>query len=256
MSLKGKKVYMTGGTGGLGRPLTILLEEAGSEVIWHDREKDGDLAGNLDTLCEKLAAESPPDILINLAGVNMLDWCENQDSDLILNVNLHAPIRLTQAVLPAMKKRGTGQIVNVGSMTGLIPLPYYSCYVASKAGLKGFNDALRRELWGSGITLTHIAPRAVKTAMNEGAIARFNEYAHIHTDDAEKIATRIFRAIEKGEKDVRIGWPEKFYAFMSFILPGIIDRGLENHRKAGLNILNLQYPPSKKEKNNEKNMAA
>ena len=71
----------------------------------------------------------------------MLDWCENQNAEQIIGINLLAPVRLIQAVLPGMKKRGSGHIVNVGSMTGLIPLPYYSCYVATKAGLKGFNDA-------------------------------------------------------------------------------------------------------------------
>lgn len=252
MRLKGRTVYITGGTGGLGRPVVRLLEKEGAIVHLHDRSKDGDLAENIDAFCKRLAA-NPPDILVNMAGINELDWCENQNAEEIIRINLLAPVRLIQAVLPGMKKRGSGHIVNVGSMTGLIPLPYYSCYVATKAGLKGFNDALRRELYDSGIVLTHIAPRAVQTNMNEGAIADFNRQTHVYVDKADKIAARILRAILTQEKDVRIGWPERLYAFVSFLLPGVIDKGLEAHRVAGSEVI-TEY--KNKEKKDEENTAA
>ncbi|NCC23006.1 MAG: SDR family NAD(P)-dependent oxidoreductase [Alphaproteobacteria bacterium] len=252
MLLEGKTIYMTGGSGGLGQPLANLLSQAGAELTQHDRKKDGDLAGDIAPLCRRLGKE-PPDILINLAGINRLGWCETQDPEAMLRVNLHAPIRLAQAVLPGMKARGSGQIVNIGSMTGLVPLPYYSVYVASKAGLKGFNDSLRRELYGTGIALTHIAPRAVQTSMNEGDIAEFNRRTHIYVDKADKIAARILRAIERKEKDVRIGLPENFFAFMSFAFPGVVDKGLEDYRKAGRAIFTEQNP---KEERHEKELAA
>ncbi|MCB9989812.1 MAG: SDR family NAD(P)-dependent oxidoreductase [Rhodospirillales bacterium] len=257
MPLKGKTIFITGASGGLGRPLVKLLKEAGANVTEHDLERDGDLVMNLDKVCSTLA-QDVPDILINLAGVNALDWCEDQNLDLLLDVNLRAPMHMTQAILPAMKQRGSGHIVNIGSMTGLIPLPYYSGYVASKAGLKGFTDALRRELWDSGIAFTHISPRAIRTPMNEGAIADFNKRTHIYLDEPEKIAARIFKAIVKKEKDVRIGFPERFFAVMSFLFPGVVDKGLENYRKAGREILKQpkQTHKTKEEIKNDKSMAA
>lgn len=257
MQLKGKRVYITGATGGLGKPLVVLLEREGAIVVSHDRQKDGDLAGNIDQLCARLAANTP-DILINLAGINELDWCENQNADKILAVNLHAPIKLIQAVLPSMKRRGYGHIVNVGSMTGFVPLPYYSAYVASKAGLKGFTDALRRELFDTDITISHIAPRAVQTSMNDGDIAEFNYKTHIYVDKADKIARRIMRAIVKQENDVRIGIPERFFAFMSFMFPSVVDRGLAKYRQAGREVFSKQSQTtlSNEEIYNEKDLAA
>ena len=255
MQLKGKTIYTTGATGGLGKPLVKLLEREGAIVITHDRIKDGDLAGNIDQLCARLSVNAP-DILINLAGVNELDWCENQNADKMLAVNLRAPIKLIQTVLPAMKKRGHGHIVNIGSMTGFIPLPYYSSYVASKAGLKGFTDALRRELFDTNIAITHIAPRAVQTSMNEGDIADFNNKTHIYVDKADKIAARILRAIIKQEKDVRIGLPERFFAFMSFMFPSVVDKGLKKYRQAGREVFLTHSQTTKEETYNEKDMAA
>ena len=257
MQLEGKTIYITGATGGLGKPLVGLLEREGAIVVAHDRKRDGDLAGNIDQLCSRLSVNTP-DILINLAGINHLDWCENQDADKILAVNLRAPIKSIQAVLPAMKKRGYGHIVNIGSMTGFIPLPYYSSYVASKAGLKGFTDSLRRELYDADVAITHIAPRAVQTSMNEGDIADFNNKTHIYVDKADKIAARILRAIIKQEKDVRIGMPERFFAFMSFMFPSVVDKGLEKYRQAGREVFSKQshLNLSKEETYDEKNMAA
>ncbi|MCD8497065.1 MAG: SDR family oxidoreductase [Alphaproteobacteria bacterium] len=147
MPLKEKTVYITGGTGGIGAPLVQHLIDAGALVTAYDIEKEGDLVANIDKTCNHLQ-HNTPDILINMAGYNVLDYCENQNLDAIVALNMMVPMRLTQAVLTGMKARNSGRIVNIGSMTALIPLPHLTGYVAAKAGLKGFNDALRRELGG------------------------------------------------------------------------------------------------------------
>ena len=263
MQLKDKKVVLTGGLGGIGQALAKKLREAGAEVLIIDRAPgdnvlQADLGDDkaLDDVCARLAHE-PVDILINLAGLMYFGHLQDQDPGHIgamMRINLEVPVRLAQAVLPGMKARGSGQIVNIGSMTGLVPLPYYGCYVATKAGLKGFSDSLRRELWGQNIAVTHISPRAVRTGMNGGAIAVFNERTHISLDEPDKIAERMFRAIVRKEKDVRIGLPENFYAVMSFLFPGIVDRGLETHRRIGREVL-AQFN-DRKEAPAQKSMAA
>ncbi|MCB1562922.1 MAG: SDR family NAD(P)-dependent oxidoreductase [Alphaproteobacteria bacterium] len=235
--LAGKIIYITGGTGGIGVPLVRMLREAGTQVELYERERDGDLSEHLDGLCEKLR-NLKPDILINMAGFNDLNYAEDQDYEAILHLNLIAPMRLTQAVLPAMKARKNGQIINIGSMTALIPLPHLTGYVAAKAGLKGFNDALRRELGGTGITVTHIVPRAVKTAMNSGVKAEVNARTKVRYDDPEKIAARIFKAILEHKTEIRFGWPERFFAFLNTNFPLIIDGGLQKNREIGEDVLN------------------
>ena len=239
MSLKDKTVFITGGTGGIGVPLVELLRAQGAIVVVYDRARLGNLHETLDATCQMLH-EHTPDILINMAGLNDFNRAEDQDYTLLLTLNLLVPMRLSQAVLPAMRWRGNGQIVNVGSMTGLIPLPHFSGYVAAKSGLKGFSDALRREVIHDGIAITHIAPRAVKTAMNKGNAGLLNQRTKTREDDPQKVALRIVRAIERRETDVRIGWPERAFAILNALFPALIDKGLHKNLMLGEDILALE----------------
>lgn len=232
MPLKGKTVYITGGTGGIGTPLVAHLQNAGAVVTAHDYNKEGDLVTGLNKICAQLQ-ENTPDILINMAGYNVLDYCENQNLQAIVDLNMMVPMRLSQAVLPNMKARNSGQIINMGSMTALIPLPHLTGYVAAKAGLKGFNDSLRRELGGTNIKLTYISPRAVKTPMNSGVKAEVNERTNVNYDDPEDVARWIFKAIRDQKPDVRFGWPERLFAFIHANFPRVIDQGLHKNRIIG-----------------------
>ncbi len=241
MLLKGKTVFITGGTGGIGVPLVQILKKAGAIVTVYDRNKDGDLVSNIDKICARLANDTP-DILINMAGYNDFNYCENQDLKAIVDLNMMAPLRLIQAVLPAMKRRNSGHIVNVGSMTALIPLPHLTGYVSAKAGLKAFTDSLRRELGGTDIAVTHIVPRAVKTAMNTGLRAEINTRTHVTYDNPLIIAQRIFKAIEMKKKEVRFGFPERLFAFINAVCPSIIDSGLKKNRLIGEELLNSIQP--------------
>lgn len=255
MPLKGKTVYITGGTGGIGIPLVQLLEQAGAFVTAHDFAKEGDLVLGCDKICAQLRSDTP-DILINMAGYNVLDYFENQDLQAIVDLNMMVPMRLTQAVLPAMKTRGHGQIINMGSMTALIPLPHLTGYVAAKAGLKGFNDSLRRELGGTNIKLSYISPRAVKTPMNSGIKAEVNELTNVNYDAPQDVAQRIFKAIINQKADTRMGFSERFFAFMHANFPFVIDKGLQKNREIGEQALDKysasKHTDMKQETTNEK----
>lgn len=246
MRLNGKTVYITGGTGGIGAPLVTMLKEAGALVSVYSRDKQGDLALNIDALC-KLLDKNTPDILINMAGFNDFNYAEDQDYEAIHKLNLLVPMKLCQAVLPSMKERNSGQIINIGSMTALIPLPHLTGYASAKAGLKAFTDALRRELSGTAIKVTHIVPRAVRTNMNTGTRAEINERTNVHHDDPVKVAARILKAIENEEREVRFGWPERFFAFLNAVFPRIIDQGLQKNRKIGEEILDAEKNKKLKE---------
>jgi short-subunit dehydrogenase len=236
MLLEGKDVFLTGATGGIGKPLVAILKERGAHVRSYDRASQGDLMERIDTTCKALREETP-DILINLAGINDFGHAEDQDYDALLTLNLLVPMRLCQAVLPAMRQRNHGQIVNIGSMVGLIPLPHMTGYAAAKSGLKGYSDSLRRELCGTSITVSHIAPRAVSTGMNSGKLGMLNRQTKTSEDRPRDVARRIANAIELDAPDFRIGWPERLFAILNALAPSVIDNGLRKNSQIGEEIL-------------------
>lgn len=240
MSLKGKSAFITGASGGIGNPLIKRLESAGVQIDTYDQEKSGDLVCNLASVVDELKHDTP-DILINLAGVNQFAGCEAQNYQRLVDLNLIVPMVLAQAVLPGMRKKGTGYIVNIGSMVAEIPMPYLTGYVASKAGLKGFSDALRREIAGQGITVTHINPRAVRTNMNHGAMATFNEMTRTPEDSPEWVAEQIFQAIRNGASRKSLGRQERFFALINALFPGIVDIAMRKQRQVAEQVL---FPPN------------
>ena len=102
------------------------------------------------------------DILFNNAGYGCMDWLETlapaADIDSQINVNLRGLIQVTRAVLPSMLARRAGTIINMSSVAGLIAAPMYSIYAATKYGVRGFTEALRRELGPFGIRVSGIYP--------------------------------------------------------------------------------------------------
>jgi len=120
---------------------------------------------------------------------------------------------------------------------GGIAAPLFATYSASKAGLRGFSEALRREMAGHGVTVTHVNPRAVATAMNDGVIAEFNKRTSTREDPPAQVAMRIYKAMLYDEKEVNIGLPERFYLKLNALLPLLIDDALIANRHIGENIL-------------------
>lgn len=239
MSLSGKHVVLTGGQGGIGKELASHLRGMGADVTIVDRNAGEDTlqcnladTAELDSLCSKLASQQV-DILINLAGLMYFGHFTAQEAahlNTMLSVNLEAPIRLAQAVIPGMLERGDGQIINVGSVFGALAFPHFTVYSATKAGLKGFSEALRREYAGKGISVTHIAPRAVRTPLNNAMIAELHQRTHVVNDEPEKVAGIIAEAIVNKRKNVTIGQPESFFTRLNALLPGLVDRALIGKR--------------------------
>ncbi len=246
MPLKHKSVVVTGGAGGMGALIAANLIERGAHVTVIDRVESVPFAadyirGDLSTAegVAKVAAEllnRPVDVLVNLAGVQFFGPFEAQDPAAVVNgymVNLVAPVLLAQAVLPGMRAANKGQIVNIGSVFGAINFAHFVTYSSAKAGLRGFSEALRREVAGTEITVTHIAPRAVRTPLNSAKVMQFAELTKMAMDAPELVAKRICAAIDGRERDVVIGFPEKLFVRVNALLPGVVDRALAaNDRKA------------------------
>lgn len=238
MRLDGQTVVLTGAAGGIGRLLSRELKAAGAILVGVDRticeQCDDTLLADLSSK-EGLAklsatlADRPVDILVNLAGMQYFGPFEEQDIANIWMgyvVNLIAPATLARSVLPAMQIRGRGQIVNIGSVMGAVNYPHFATYSSSKCGLRGFSEALRRELGKSRIAITHIAPRAVQTAFNDARVNRFFEVSKMQADDPAVVARRIAAAIIARRKEVTIGVAEQFYTKLNGAFPRVVDAGL------------------------------
>lgn len=236
--LDGKRIAMTGAAGGLGAPVARLLRAAGGHIVGIDRadcpacnetlladlSDDDALAGLSDNL-----SRNPPDILVNIAGIMRFGLHEDQPVDALTacyRVNLLVPAVLARAVAGPMRARGSGQIVNIGSVLGAIPYPWFAAYSSSKAGLAALSQGLRRELAGSGVCVTHINPRAARTPFNNAQVNRFLEITGMKADAPEWVARRIAEAILARRETVSIGAMERIYAALNALAPRLIDRGM------------------------------
>ena len=253
MAIKGKRVVLTGAAGGMGRLLAAELMTQSAKLAMVDANAEAlhqavaemqgahPVAGNLSTAegC-RIAAEAclqalgGIDLLINLAGINSFAAYEDEDPnriELMMHVNLLAPMWLTRAFLPSMLEQNTGRIVNVGSIFGSIGFAYFTTYSASKFALRGFSEALRRELADTGVKVTYIAPRAVKTAMNHGPIMQMNEATKTNMDAPEDVVKKIIAAIHHDRKDIYFGFPESLFVRINAIFPRLVDKVLTGQNR-------------------------
>ena len=144
-------------------------------------------------------------------------------------VNLVAPARLAQAVLPGMKARKHGQIANVGSIFGSINFAHFASYSSAKAGMRALSQSLRRELAGTGVGVTYVAPRAVATPFNSAKVDEYARLTGMAVDDPDAIADRIVAAIRSDRRDVYLGFPESLFVRLNALAPGLIDGALKSN---------------------------
>ncbi len=236
MRLEGRRIAVTGGSGGIGHLVTRRLLDLGGDVLLIGRTRphdlpvsflEGDLATEtgINAVAAALRMQAP-EILINLAGVQYAGPLDSQNEANVFAtylVNLVAPVRLTQAVLPHMLRRRCGQIVNVGSVLGSINFPYFVTYSSAKAGLRGFTEGLRRELRGAGVHVTYVAPRAVSTGMTRGAVERFAKVTGMRLDKPERTVAAIIKAMVNNRSSVVIGLPEALLTKLNSIAPALVD---------------------------------
>lgn len=191
MQINDKVVLITGASRGLGVDMANEFAERGARLALAARSanelesvRNGlvekgvtaiaiptDVADreSLATLVDKVHADlGPIDILINNAGIESVEEFEEMELNLIeqiINVNVTGLIELTRLVLPSMIERGTGQIVNIASMAGLVPVPHNSVYSASKHAVVGFSHSLRLEVAEHGVGVSVVCPGFVDGGM-------------------------------------------------------------------------------------------
>ena len=189
-----ENVLITGAASGIGAGLSLELGRSGRRVIVSDLQLDGARAiaasiraegGSAEAVAMDVSSDEsvaaamsslpcPVDVLVNNAGLQHVAPLEEFQMTrwaLLVQVMLIGVARLTRAVLPGMRERGFGRIVNIGSIHSLVASPFKSAYVAAKHGLIGFSKAIALETAGADITINTICPSYVKTPLVDKQIA-------------------------------------------------------------------------------------
>ena len=248
MRLSEARVVLTGASGGIGLAIATALCASGAKVLAVARHREplapllerypqllswvgADLTFLADRRKVLAAADamSGLNLLINAAGINhfaMLEQLEDSDVNAMLAVNISAPICLTKLLLPLLKQAQSAMVVNVGSTYGSIGYPGYASYCASKFALRGFSEALRRELADTRVGVLYVAPRATRTSMNSAAAQALNDALKANVDDPQTVASAVIHAIAGDHRDLYLGWPERFFVRLNSLLPNLVDRGL------------------------------
>ena len=252
MNLSGKRIILTGAAGGIGCRVASLLAARGARLALVERNaqrveeicaeinKNGGFAAPValdlsgagapeQAVTAAIQALGGVDVLINNAGIMDFTLFERQDPkriEQVIGVNVVAPMLLARAVLPHLLKQDSGRIVNIGSAFGSIGFAHFATYCASKFAMRGFSEALRRELVDSRVGVTYVSPRATKTPLNDDVTTRMLAETKTNMDEPDYVAAQIVQAIERDCKEHFIGQPESFFARLNGMFPRLVDGGL------------------------------
>lgn len=256
--LRGKTVLLTGGSRGLGLILARQLARQGAAVALCARDED-ELERARQDLAERHGADvftaacdatdrgqvertvarvrerfGAIDVLINNAGtiqVGPMEVMTDEDYEEAMRTHFWAPYYATQAVLPEMRARRSGRIVNISSIGGKIAIPHLLPYSASKFALVGFSEGMRAELLKDGVYVTTVCPGLIRTGSPRNAMFKGQhkkEYAWFSISDslpgasmsADRAAAQIIEALRHGDADLVTSVPAKVMAAFHGLFPG------------------------------------
>jgi len=254
MRLDGRTAVITGAGGGIGRAIALSLARRGCNLALADIDEAG-LAGTaelargvnvsrhrLDVADRAAVAEFPDivaaehqgvDVLVNNAGVavggTFEQVCE-EDFEWLFEINFWGVVRMTRAFLPLLRTSNDARVVNISSLYGIVAPPEQAAYAASKFAVRGFSEALRHELEGSGVGVTVVHPGGVNTSIAEKAripagvteeeIARRRErYRKLLRMPPEVAGETIVRGIERRQPRILVGSDAKVVSLIERMLP-------------------------------------
>ena len=218
MDYKGKTAIVTGGTKGIGRAIAEALAAEGlnvcvgarsvDEVKQTVRELEGAGASATGAACdvrvyeevEALVAHAVEefggvDVLVNNAGVGLHKLVEEtspEEFQAVLETNLFGVFYGCRAVIPELKKRGGGYIINVSSLAGANPHPRMAAYSASKFALNGFSEALMQEVRHDRIKVSYVMPGSVNTEFGGGTVSEENAW-QLQPEDIARVVVDLLR---------------------------------------------------------------
>jgi short-subunit dehydrogenase len=247
-------IIITGASSGIGEAAVRTFAKAGYRVVAAARRLDRlqSLAQQMETkrvfpvqadVCkngdiDQLVRASLDhfgqiDVLVNNAGIGRFGWLEtlpDEDIEHLFRTNLMSVIYLSRAVLPHMIERRSGVIINMASIASFIGTPTYSLYAASKFAIRGFTEALRREVNIYGIKVCGIYPGTVFTdfALHAGLVRK----SRISTPKAlrlssEEVADALLSLSKCPRRTWILPWQMYFAIWANSLLPGLVDWAIE-----------------------------
>ncbi len=256
-TLAGQRVLITGGSRGLGlvlarefaaegcRVVICARDEQGLAAARRDLERRGALVlaiscdvsdrAQVEEMVRQVEADAGPiDILVNNAGiiqVGPVGAMDVEDFERIMAANFYGALHTIFAVLPHMRRRRRGRIVNITSIGGKVAVPHLLPYSASKFALVGLSEGLRAELARAGIRVTTIVPGLMRTGSPPNAFFRGDaarewtwfsvaDSLPLLTTGAERAARRIVKATRRGEAEVTLTVPALVQRIANGLFPG------------------------------------
>lgn len=251
MTNKPYKAVLTGATGGIGRAIALQLAPQCSSLILMGRDTQklealknelsntaaniqivsGDLCDDSTSarLMDAISAQQGINLLINNAGISQFKSFEQQsDKDItqLMLTNLISPMLLCKQLLPLLKKEPS-QIINIGSIFGYLGFPGFSSYCASKFGLRGFSQSLRRELSDSSVSVRYFAPRATQTSINSDQVMQMNAELKTDADAPNSVAQEFMKFLSGNNWEKKLGFKESFFVFMNHLFPSVPDKAIK-----------------------------
>ena len=255
--LSGKVVWITGASSGIGEALAVLASRRGAQLVLSARrpaelERVRGLCADpaqvkllpldLEGVDAEAAAQQAQalfgriDVLVNNAGISQRSLFKDTAMPVyrrIMELDFFAPVALTRALLPAMRQRGTGHVVMIGSVVSKIGAPLRSGYAAAKHALAGFTEAARAELWRDGLKFTLVCPGFVHTQVSVNALSGSGDRHGVMDQtigqglSAEACAEAIWRGVEKDKEELLIAGREGAYVLLKRLLPGLFSYALK-----------------------------
>ncbi len=262
-TLEGKVALVTGASSGIGAATAERLAMAGYKVYGTSRR--GAQAGqrlfemlSLDVTSDKsvdavvgevMRLQGSIDLLVNNAGLGVAPAGAEESSieqaRSIFDTNFFGIIRMTRAVVPHMRRQGSGRVINIGSVLGFLPMPYGALYAATKHAVEGYSESLDHELRTRGIRVTVVEPAYTKTQFDANLLepdSRLDEYREARAalgrvvkqvmataDEPSVVAEVVLQAASAARPKLRYtagGLARRLRLLRRFAPTGLIDAGI------------------------------
>jgi len=252
LDISGKVAVITGASMGIGEAIAKLFADRGARVVLLSRDagrveaarsRIGHAETTLALACDVRNREEIDrvvaltlhhfgaiDVWVNNAGHGLFDSVAQADMTAVretFETNFFGALAAMQAVIPLMKQRGSGAIINISSVAGHIPLPFHAIYSATKFALNALGKAARIELQGHSIHVLTVCPGYVRTDFSSNAL-RGSELKRVRPQSVrgisvERVARAVLRGYERRKREVVVPWTMHLAVKLYQLFPGLVE---------------------------------